>query len=115
MRIIEIAPLDNGAHRNQSGGLSTAPEGWAVIPDDMEVPETFPFVDIEVKDGIVVKMTAGTMPEPEPQPEPGPTDQERIEALEAENNLLKAQVSALAVNQEFLEDCLIEVGQVVYA
>ena len=51
----------------------------------------------------------------EPQPEPQPTDQERIEALEAENNLLKAQVTALAVNQEFLEDCLIEVGQVVYA
>ena len=44
-----------------------------------------------------------------------PTDQERIEALEAENNLLKAQVTALADNQEFLEDCLIEVGQVVYA
>lgn len=50
-----------------------------------------------------------------PEEEPQPTDQERIEALEAENNLLKAQVSALAVNQEFLEDCLIEVGQVVYA
>ncbi len=47
--------------------------------------------------------------------EPQPTDQERIEALEAENTLLKAQVTALADNQEFLEDCLIEVGQVVYA
>ena len=44
-----------------------------------------------------------------------PTDAERIEALESENNLLKAQISALEYNQEFLEDCLIEVGMVVYA
>ena len=54
-------------------------------------------------------------PQPE-EPEPlGPTDSERIEALESENNLLKAQISALEYNQEFLEDCLIEVGMVVYA
>lgn len=45
-----------------------------------------------------------------PAPEPTP-----METLQKENNLLKAQVNALATNQEFLEDCLIEVGQVVYA
>lgn len=48
-RIIEIAQLVNGAHRNQTfhGSL---PEGWAVIPGDMELPVTFPFVELEVKD-----------------------------------------------------------------
>jgi hypothetical protein len=64
MRIIEIAPLDNGAHRNQSHP-GFVPDGWAIVPDDMVIPDTFPFVDIEVKDGMVVSMTVGVMPEPE--------------------------------------------------
>ena len=80
MKIIEIAPLDNGAHRNQNGGLSVVPEGWAVIPDDMTIPETFPFVNITVKDGVVTSMTAGTMPEPEPEVEPAPSQLDMIEA-----------------------------------
>lgn len=74
MHIIEIAPLDNGAHRNQNGGINTVPEGWAVIPENMDIPETFPFVNIEVKNGIVTSMTAGEMPEPEPY-EPEPVDE----------------------------------------
>ena len=73
MRIIEIAPLDNGAHRNQSGGLSVVPAGWAVIPADMETPN-FPFGEVEVDEinGVmtVTKWTPGEMPEPEPVPEP---------------------------------------------
>lgn len=45
MLIIEIAALDNGAHRNQSGFEGhILPDGWAVIPEDTEVPKTFPFV-----------------------------------------------------------------------
>ena len=35
MRIVEIAALENGAHRNQTGAFSEIPEGWAVIPEDM--------------------------------------------------------------------------------
>ena len=73
MRIIEIAPLDNGAHRNQNGGLSVVPEGWAVIPEDM-VCENFPFGEIEVAEinGVmtVTQWTPLPMPEPEPVPEP---------------------------------------------
>lgn len=79
MRIIEIVALDNGAHRNQNGGLSVVPEGWAVIPDGMTIPDTFPFVNITVKDGVVTSMTAGTMPEPEPVEEV-PTQLDMIEA-----------------------------------
>lgn len=45
MRIIEIAALENGAHRNQDGGLSVVPDGWAIIPDAL-VTENFPFGDI---------------------------------------------------------------------
>jgi hypothetical protein len=75
MRVIEIASLDNGAHRNQSGGLSVVPVDWAVIPADMEC-ENFPFGEVEVAEinGVmtVTKWTPLPMPEPEPVPEPVP-------------------------------------------
>lgn len=57
MRIIEINALKNGAHRNQEGSFDTIPYGWAIIPDSMKLPASFPGVDIKVKDGVVVEMT----------------------------------------------------------
>ena len=72
MQIIETTALPNGAHRNQTGDFRTLPEGWAVVPEEMEIPETFPFVNIETEDGVVTSMTAGTVPEPEPEPGPEP-------------------------------------------
>ena len=80
MRIIEIQALDNGAHRNQTGNFSAIPGGWAEIPADVTIPETFPFVTIEVEGQRVVTMTAGVVPEPEPQPEPEPTEMEQLRA-----------------------------------
>lgn len=84
MKIIEIEALSNGGHRNQTidGVLSNIPIGWAVIPDDMEIPSTFPFVNIEVNsDGIVTSMTEGVVPELPPAPEPIPTTDEILDAL----------------------------------
>ena len=102
MKIIEIKALSNGAHRNQTGNFSEIPFGWAQIPDDMPIPDTFPFVNIEVADEtrykeiphyndatgeteiervpytvtVVTSMTAGVMPEPTPIPEPEPSAKE---------------------------------------
>ncbi len=71
MTIIEIQAMQNGAHRNQSGDIPIYIEGWAVVPDDMEMTN-FPFGDIEVEeiDGVmtVTKWTARDIPEPEPEP-----------------------------------------------
>lgn len=71
MRLIEIEANELGGHQNQyiSAEIET-PEGWAIIPDEMELPETFPFVNITTKHGIVTSMTAGEMPPPPPEPEP---------------------------------------------
>lgn len=81
MKIIEIAALENGAHNNQTSSAITAPPpGWAEIPAGMAVPETFPFVGIEVRGNVVTKMTAGVVPEPEPAAEPAPTQLDRLEA-----------------------------------
>lgn len=88
MTIIEIAPLDNGAHNNQStDGVIQVPDGWAVVPDNLET-ENFPFGDIEVAeiDGVmtVTNWTPGTIPEPEPEPEPEQTEVEQLQAQVAD-------------------------------
>ena len=66
MGIIEISALSNGAHRNQTGTLKTVPDGWAVVPEDMEL-ENFPFGEVTAEkiNGVmtVVKWYAGTIPE----------------------------------------------------
>lgn len=69
MRIIEIAALPNGAHRNDGSShwtLANCPEGWAVIPDGM-VCENYPFGTVIVEDGVVVAWTPSAIPaDPEP-------------------------------------------------
>lgn len=115
MQIIEIIALENGAHRNQKASYLTAanlPEGWAIVPDDMPIPDTFPFVDITVEGNTVTSMTAGVVPEPEPEPEPGPTAEERIAELEdamcdmdAAN---QAEITDLQDTVSALEDAICE-------
>ena len=70
MRIIEIAALKNGAHRNQTVfGEITPPDGWAVIPDNIET-QNFPFGDIVVEeiDNVmtVTRWEPGIIPGQEP-------------------------------------------------
>lgn len=60
MDIIEINAANNGSHRNQTidnVANIQIPDGWAIIPDTIIKPSTFPFVDIEVENGIVIEMT----------------------------------------------------------
>ena len=122
MRIIEIAALENGAHRNQTmdaplailDGCSIVPNGWALIPDDMET-ENFPFGTLEAEeiDGAmtVTSWTPGTIPEPEPAPVLPPSNEE----LAAENKLLKEQVAALSDQNDFQEELIVELANIVYA
>lgn len=80
MLIIEIETQENGAHRNQTGTFRTIPDGWAEVPSSIQIPDTFPFVDITVDGQTVTSMTAGVVPEPEPEPTPAPTQLDCIEA-----------------------------------
>lgn len=84
MIIVEIAALPNGAHRNQTWDSAVPPDGWAIIPDGMGIPESFPFVGITVDGTTVTEMTAGVMPEraKETEPDLGPTIEERVTTLE---------------------------------
>ena len=72
MTIVEIKEQSNGSHRNETilfGTLSRIPDGWAVIPDNMEITN-FPFGKVEVTeiDGVmtVTKWVAGKAPAPFP-------------------------------------------------
>lgn len=119
MRIVEIAALENGAHRNQTvDGEAAIPDGWALIPDDMET-ENFPFGDLEAEEvaGVmtVTAWTPGTVPDPGPEPDPSPTTEEKIAALEQENKLLTQQVSALSDQNDFQEELIVELANIVYA
>ena len=72
MKIIEISKLENGSHRNQEyPEFSPIPKGWAVIPDSIALPSTFPFVHIVVGNvgGVptVLEMERGVVPDDEPQ------------------------------------------------
>ena len=82
MKIIEIKALENGAHRNLSGVFFSVPNGWAVVPEDIETPN-FPFGEIEVAEinGVmtVTKWTAGEIPET-PEEEAPITEAERLRA-----------------------------------
>ena len=49
-RIIAIAALPNGAHKNQTFH-GTLPDGWAVVPEDMEL-ENYPFGVVTAKEVI---------------------------------------------------------------
>ena len=68
MRIIEIAALPNGAHRNQTGA-NVLSDGWAMIPDEMET-QNFPFGDIIVEEIDNVMTVTHWMPSAIPSQEP---------------------------------------------
>lgn len=62
MNLIKITALPSGAHENRNSPWeTTVPDGWAIIPKNVPIPGSFPFVDIEVQeiDGAqtVTKMT----------------------------------------------------------
>jgi hypothetical protein len=82
MKIVEVKTLENGSHRNQMGNFATIPDGWAVIPEDMEL-KNFPFGELVVEElegtMTVTKWTPGIVPEVKFESEP--TAQDDIDAM----------------------------------
>ena len=54
---IQIEKNPDGSHAFQVGG--NLEQGWAFIPENIEIPDTFPYVNIAVKGDMVVSMVAG--------------------------------------------------------
>ena len=100
MRIVKMEANPSGSHEFRfAKHITTVPDGWAMIPDGFEVPDTFPFVSIEAEEkthhravmvapGVmeqrpftamtVTSMTAGEVPT---APVPEPTAEEDTAAM----------------------------------
>lgn len=81
MILISILPMDEyGKHNTITGNNLMVYPGYALIPDSMALPASFPYVDVEVRNKVVTKMTPLPVPDPMPEPTPEPTQLDRIEA-----------------------------------
>lgn len=85
MRLIKIEAETSGGHAYQTiDSISTIPDGWAVVPDDMETPN-MPYGDITVEeiDGVmtVTSWEARENPEPTEPTEREPSADEVLNAL----------------------------------
>lgn len=124
MNIIQINANENGGRPPLQSWHGAPPAGYALVPDTLDASVFYDFmgfVTLELDGSTVTAMTGNqealdaykaSLPEPV---EPPPTTEERVAALEAENKLLKEQVSAQADQAEFYEDCIAEMATVVYA
>ena len=124
MNIIQINANENGGRPPMQSLHGAPPAGYALVPDTLDTSVFYNFmgfVTLELDGSTVTAMTGNqealdaykaSLPEPV---EPQPTTEERVAALEAENKLLKEQVSAQADQAEFYEDCIAEMATVVYA
>ena len=86
-------------------------ENIIVCEDDAEAAE---FGAVPFYNGAAIGQ-AYDPPAPEPAPEPEPTADERISALEAENHLLNQQVASLTDQNDFQEELIVELANIVYA
>lgn len=124
MNIIQINANENGGRPPLQSWHGAPPTGYALVPDTLDASVFYDFmgfVTLELDGSTVTAMTGNqealdaykaSLPEPV---EPEPTTEERVASLEAENKLLKEQVSAQADQAEFYEDCIAEMAAVVYA
>ena len=124
MNIIQINANENGGRPPLQSWNGAPPAGYALVPDTLDTSAFYDFmgfVTLELDGSTVTAMTGNqealdaykaSLPEPV---DPPPTTEERVAALEAENKLLKEQVSAQADQAEFYEDCIAEMASVVYA
>lgn len=129
---IQIEKNPDGSHAFQHGG--TLQHGWAYWNTDaVAMPDSFPWVDITVEDVThpeikdeengkilqeeytqpeVVSATAREIPKEDDSDYTAPRTNEE---LAEENKRLKAQMEMQAQNITFLENCLLEMGDIVYA
>ena len=70
MLIIKQEPFENGAHANQSGNISTIPEGWLAVPQELEAKAAsyLPFILLTVEGGIITAVAQGEKPPADIEP-----------------------------------------------
>lgn len=113
MLFVQITPQENGAHSNVNRLTEFIPDGWAKVPDYMQIPYTFPFVILTVDKDTVVSMEPNKAAYEEAMKHKS-EDPKTVEDLQQENKLLKAQIKAQTERSDFIEDCIAEMATQVY-
>ena len=105
---------------NHGNPVSTPFPNSIPLPDAllMDYINTKGFCTLTVQDGAVTALVvdqealdAYNAEHPDVEPEKPVT----VEDLQAENKLLKEQVSALSTQADFHEECIVEMANIVYA
>lgn len=105
MEILQIKAFNNNAHDNRIiDSKDEIPDGWCVVPNDVQPLENFPYGLVTVKDGTapngapckVLDEWTGLEPPPPPEPEPEP------EPEASELDKVKAQALYTAVMTDTL-------------
>lgn len=80
MRVVKINANNNGSHENTLlPDKSVVPKGWVEIPSNLDIPESFPFVDLVFENDKLIAMSSREVPHVDPIEEPvSPFD--RLEA-----------------------------------
>lgn len=137
MNIVKILPDADGGHDTFFGLCSTpAPEGWARVPDGMELQECWPYVDLTVEDGEDLPVVTGMTPRPDladkaaeqraaaekaaqeeakKQAEAARQRQEALDKLPQTLEALQKENETLKKESEMLKQCLLEMSETVYA
>ena len=113
--IIKLEAEWNGSHSSLENVDYDLP-GWAELPTTLaDSWMTYaPFVNIILgDDGKISNISKGQEIKPDPtlEPESKPT----VEELANENKLLKAQLQAQTERSDFMEGCVAEMAEKVYA
>lgn len=88
---------------------------YCIVSDGVIVNIIVAEADFAEEIGAVPGYDGAAIGEKYSPPPPPPTTEERLATLEAENKLLKEQVSAQADQAEFYENCIAEMAEIVYA
>ena len=113
MLMIELAALENGAHRNQwTDGAITPPDGWAAVPEELEAKAAgyLPYILLTVEEGEITGVAQGVVPTPtpesEPEPEPDALTQTQLAVAElaqvVEDNNTAAQLAIAELAEALL-------------
>ena len=101
-------------------GICTTPipDGWAVIPEGMTLPDTLAYADIttEERDGLPTVTAITPRPDLVAQAEAEQAAAQEEAKKQAEQAAqLPDRVAALQKENEMLKQCLLEMSEIVYA
>lgn len=125
---INMKKNPDGSHAFQIGGQQE--DGWAYLPSELQLPDTFPFVNIEVAevtrpaitssihmvvDGEEVEETVILVPEITRIEVVSITEGEKIPVEVPHIPTAAERIAALEEENSMLLECILEMSEIIYA